>query len=565
MDKIIVEFPPYSRLNDMSKNILKKRYLGKGETKWHQVVQRVVSFVAGDWEEETRDSLYSLIYNRYFIPNSPTLVNAGKTKHAGLSACYVVPFEDTIEDIYQTKLNFALIARKGGGCGTTLSNLRPEGDIVNGSTHGFAGGPIKFADTISHDMDAITQSGFRSMAIMFTMSVYHPDILKFITAKEKEGTIANANISVVVDDKFMQAVKNDGEFWTEFNGKKYTKYRAVEIFEKIIEGAWRNGEPGLLFYDKINDSPYKYAGVEIQATNPCGEQPLPPNGSCNLGSLDLSKFYDKKTNDINLDMLDKAVRLGVRFLDSVIDVNAFPTVDIERVSKNSRQIGLGVMGLADLYMLKKIAYGSEDAITLLDSVMKFIYEVAKNESEIMGKELGVPAWCKKLPERRRNITLISPAPTGTISILAGCNSGIEPFFSEITERKDKTGEYVIDNTAFNEPYFRCAVSSTGEKEVDWEEHIRTQAIAQKWSDSGVSKTINFPSHTRKETIGKAYMLAWELGCKGITVYRNGSRNIEVLSPKNISRNKCPVCGSEVIKESGCTKCSVCDWSVCTIG
>ena len=564
MEKIIVEFPPHSRLNEISKNILRKRYFAEGESKWKQVATRVVEFVAKEWDAETRASLYSLIYNRYFLPNSPTLVNAGKTKHAGLSACFVVPFEDTIDDIYQTKLDFALIARKGGGCGTTLSNLRPEGDMVNGSTHGFAGGPIKFADTVSHDMDAITQSGFRSMAIMFTMSVYHPDILKFVHAKDQEGKIANANISVVVDDKFMKLVEEDGEYWTEFNGKRYQKHKAREVFDQIAEGAWRNGEPGLLFNDRMNNCPYRFAGIEIQATNPCGEQPLPPNGSCNLGSLDISKFYDKKTDHINLQLLEQAVRLGVRFLDSIIDVNTFPTIEIERVTKDSRPIGLGIMGLADYYMLRRLPYGSEQALNDLEFILEFIYTKAKDESERLGKELGVPKWCRKLPEKRRNITTISIAPTGTISLLAGCNSGIEPFFSEITERTDKTGEYIIDAPS-QEPYFRCAVSATGEKEVTWEEHIKTQATAQRWSDSGVSKTINFPSHTRKETIAKAFTLAWKLDCKGITVYRNGSRQVEVLSPKNVNKNKCPVCGSDTIKMDGCTKCSSCDWSVCTIG
>ena len=279
--------------------------------------------------------------------------------------------------------------------------------------------------------------------------------------------------------------------------------------------------------------------------------------------MDLSKFLDKN-NEIDWILLQKAIRLGVRFLDSVIDVNSFPTPDIEYVSKASRQIGLGVMGLADLYIKKKITYGSKEALELLDSIMKFIYETAKIESDFMGEELGIPEWCKKLPQPRRNITLISIAPTGTISLIAGCNSGIEPFFSEITERKDKTGQYTI-NSPSSEPYFRCAVSSNGEKEVTWEEHVATQAVAQKWCDSGVSKTINFPNHTRKETIGKAYMEAWKSGCKGITVYRNGSRKVEVLSPKNLNKNKCPVCGEETVKYDGCTKCTKCDWSICTIG
>lgn len=559
-----LEFKPVSRLDDMGKNILRKRYydLSKKETKWKHVASRVVNYIAGNWKEDVKSDLYDMIYNRYFLPNSPTLVNSGKEKHAGLNACFVLPFMDTIEDIYKTKLDFALIARKGGGCGTTLSDLRPEGDIVNGSTHGFSGGPVRFADTISHDMDVITQAGFRSMAIMFTISVYHPDILKFITAKTQEGKISNANISVVVDDAFMQKVENDEKYWTEFSGKKYKEYSAKEIFEKIVDGAWSNGEPGILFSDKINDSPYKYTGIEIKATNPCGEQPLPPYGSCNLGSLDVSKFM--KGKEFQWELFEKAIRLSVRFLDCVIDVNEFPTKEIEEMAKNCRQIGLGIMGEANLFMAKEIAYGSKESVEELESVMKFMYETAKNESEIMGKELDVPKFCKKLPEPRRNITLISIAPTGSISLIAGCNSGIEPFFSEITERKDKTGEYTIDVFSDKE-WFRCSVSSSGEKEVTWEEHIAIQASAQKWCDSGISKTINFPQHTRKETIGKAYMMAWKMGCKGITVYRNGSRSIEVLSPKNITRDRCPVCGEQTVKYDGCKKCTKCEWSICAVG
>lgn len=209
-----------------------------------------------------------MMLNGYFIPNSPCLVNAGKP-NSGLCACFVVDFPDTIEGIYKTKLDFALIARKGGGCGTSLSKIRPEGAKVAGSTHGYAGGGVKFADTISHDADALTQAGFRAMAIMFTESVYHPDIKKFITAKQEEGRISNANISVVVDDDFMEQVANDGDYYTEFNGVKYDKYRAKEIFDLIIEGMWRNGEPGVLFKDKIDDSPYRYTGQEIFGTNPC--------------------------------------------------------------------------------------------------------------------------------------------------------------------------------------------------------------------------------------------------------------------------------------------------------
>jgi len=293
------------------------------------------------------------------------------------------------------------------------------------------------------------------------------------------------------------------------------------------------------------------------------EQPLPPYGSCNLGSLDLSKFV-KKNNDFNFELFEKAIRLSVRFLDSIINVNSFPIPEIEHVSKSSRQIGLGIMGLADYYIARELPYGSKNALTELEVIMKFMYDTAEDESIKMGKELGVPAWCKKLPVPRRNITLISIAPTGTISLLAGCNSGIEPFFSEITERRDKTGQYIIDSPSEKE-FFRCAVSKDGTREVTWEEHIATQAVVQKYSDSGVSKTINFPSHTRRETISKAYFKAWESGCKGITVYRNGSRNVEVLSPKNVDKNKCPVCDSPLVKFDGCENCTSCDWSLCAVG
>ena len=263
--------------------------------------------------------------------------------------CFVVDFPDTIEGIYKTKLDIALIARKGGGCGFSLSKIRPEGSFVHGSSHGYAGGGIKFADTISHDMEAMTQSGFRSMALMMTESVYHPDIIKFINAKTEEGRIENANISVTVDDAFMRAVIADEKYWTRFKFtnpdgsttvKKYDEYRARDIFEMIVEGMWKNGEPGILFYDRINDSPYKYTGQELISTNPCSEQPLPFNGSCNLGSIDLSKFLDSD-NNFDWDKFEVTIRLGMRFLDSVIDRGVFPTEDIDRWAKENRAVGLG--------------------------------------------------------------------------------------------------------------------------------------------------------------------------------------------------------------------------------
>lgn len=563
-------FAEKNKISDVAMNILRKRYFYQDETTWEEVVDRVIKHVLkyqcvkeGDSEFVYDESSFNLtremILNRYFVPNSPCLVNSGK-KDAGLLACFVLPFEDTIEDIYKTKLDFALIAKKGGGCGTTLSNIRPKNSRVEGSSHGYAGGPVAFYDTICRDMEVITQSGFRAMAQMGTMSVYHPDIIEFITAKETEGKMTTTNMSVVVDNNFMQKVKNDEIYLTKFNGTEYKELRARDVFNLIVEGAWRNGEPGILFYDSMNNSPYKYAGLKIEATNPCGEQPLPAYGSCNLGSLDISKFLSTdKTLDLGL--LEIATRLGIRFLDSVIDTNTFPTKEIREMSLNCRQLGLGIMGLADYYLIRGIAYGSEQALEELGFILEFIKNIAEDESITLGEEKGIPEYCKYLPVPRRNITVLSIAPTGTISLIAGCNSGIEPIFSEITIRNDKTGQYSFHNISADLPYFRCAVSANGATEVTWEEHVKTQAKAQEFVDSGVSKTINFPTHTHRETIAKSFMLAWELGCKGITVYRNGSRAIEVLSPKAIKKNLCPVCKEETIHINNTTKCVKCDWSM----
>lgn len=563
-------FEKVNDIDEVALSVLKKRYFKEGETTWEQVADRILNHVFRNGGVSTM--MRNLLVNRYFIPNSPCIVNSG-SNNGGLIACFVVPFEDSILDIYKTKLDFALIAKKGGGCGTTLSNIRPEKEIVEGSAHGYAGGPIKFFDTITHDMEAMTQAGFREMAMMGTMSVYHPDIMKFITCKETEGKLRLSNLSVVVDDAFMELVKTDGTYWTYFDypsGRKlYQELKAKDVFNAIVEGAWKNGEPGLLFYDRINNSPYKYSGQIIEATNPCGEQPLPPYGSCNLGSIDVSKLVLELSTGPYFDWnaFRFAVKLGVDFLDRVLDVNKFPTPEIEEWAKDNRPVGLGVMGLADLFMKLHIAYGSKESLELTESLFKFMKVEAEQESERLGSLYGVPRACSYLPVPRRNITCLTVAPTGSIAILAGCNSGIEPIFSEVTKREDKTGKYIIKHPEHDQEYFRCAVSSNGSVEVTWQEHILIQDAVQKYVDSGVSKTCNFPNHTRRETIAHSYMYAWELGSiKGLTVYRNGSRDVEVLSPKNIKKDKCPVCDSDLIQESGCKKCSdpMCGWTVCEV-
>jgi len=546
-------FPDIRPISTVAKQILSKRYFLKDEKTWDELVNRNINFIY-DEKNENREITKQMILNRYFLPNSPSLANAGKLD-AGLCACFVVDFNDTIDEIYKTKYEFALIARRGGGCGTSLSKLRPRGDDVRGSTHGFAGGPVAFADTISRDMQVITQGGLRSMAIMFTMSIYHPDIIQFITAKENEDDkkIENANMSVVVDNVFMELVKENKKYWTIFNNKKYKEYNAKDIFYMIVEGAWRNGEPGILFQNRINESPYKYTGQEIFSVNPCAEEPLPPNGVCNLGSFDISKFI-KKDKSFDFEKFEIAIRLSIYYLDKIIDKSTYPTQTITEWAKNNRAIGAGIMGYADACLMLEISYGSIEAINFLGKVLNFMQKIAESESKILGEKLGIPTECKKLPEPRRNITLLTIAPTGTTSLISGCSSGIEPIFSEITIRNDKTGTYVFENNLHEKPYFKCAVSTTGEKEVTWEEHIKTLAEAQKYIDSGVSKTINFPTSTHRDTIAKAFFMAWELDCKGLAVYRNGSRKVEVLSVKNIKKESCPLCGEEIIKIDGKMKC-----------
>lgn len=286
------------------------------------------------------------------------------------------------------------------------------------------------------------------------------------------------------------------------------------------------------------------------------EQPLPPNGVCNLGSLDIVKFLTKD-KEIDWSKLELAIKLAIEFLDNVIDKTTYPTKEIEEWSIANRPIGLGIMAYADYLLAKKIAYGSEQAIQELETILSFIYNIALKESEKRGKDFGIPEYCKKLSNPRRNITLLTIAPTGTISLVAGCSSGIEPIFSEITIRNDKTGSYTFENDLADKDYFRCAVSSNGGMEVTWEEHIQTLAAAQRHVDSGVSKTINFPKMTHRDTMAKAGMLAWELGCKGVAMYRNESRKVQVLTPKALKKDKCPVCGNELVDINNKKKCLGC--------
>src|SRR3990172_1890936 len=441
--------PSLISLTPIAQQILTKRYFktkedGTQET-WEDLCHRVANHIARaeitlELQTYSSQQFYDLIHDLWFLPNSPCLVNAG-TNIGGLLACFVVPLEDSIDGIAETKKSFMKIAQKGGGCGTTLSNLRPKGDYVAGSTHPKAGGPLAFLRTISSDMIAMTQSGFRDMACMATMRGDHPDILEFIRCKTPlaalqytlnisedeakkmledgistqvqkliEGFLHNFNISVTVTDEFMEAVRDDRDYNLTFDGKTYSTLSAKEVFKSIAQNAWTWGDPGIMFYDRINGEDKCYA-EEIQATNPCGEISIPPYGSCNLGSLNLTKFITDN-GKVDWDLLAEKISIAVRFLDNVIDKNQFPTQTIEEWAKKNRPIGLGVMGWADMLIKMKLAYGSQASFKLAKQLMSFIYDNANKASVILGKEKGLHNITGKgaIDSNRRNTCITSIAP-----------------------------------------------------------------------------------------------------------------------------------------------------------
>lgn len=520
-------------LTESAKKLLEKRYIHKelGEESWEDVVYRVVRHVMGKPDFKHWDEVYDMILERYFVPNSPTLVNAG-TKIGGLSACFVVPFEDSLEEIAKTKYQFMKIAQKGGGCGTTLSKIRPEGMPVAGSTHSKAGGPIKFFNTICEDMKAMTQAGFRRMAMMGTMSADHPDIEKFIIAKTEEGLMDVTNISVMATDDFMIRAIDGINYHLIWNNMIYGKdsMNAGEILNLIAKQAWLNGEPGLLFEDTINENtPYKYSGQYILATNPCGEQPLPSYGVCNLGSIDVSKYWNEK-GLYDFDLLGKHVELAIIFLNAVVDVAEWPTPEIADWVKRNRPVGLGIMGLADLFLQLEIPYGGPESLEWTGSILNVFQTMATKTSEELANLQGVPEACKELPSPRRNITVLSIAPTGSIAMIAGCSHGIEPIYSPAYIRYDEDGDsYEERHPLADKDYFRSAINGDPDRIVNWMQHVDVQATCQNYVDSGVSKTINFPNDATVDDIKAAMIYAWQSGCKGITVYRDGSRNYQILN------------------------------------
>jgi ribonucleoside-diphosphate reductase alpha chain len=558
--------------------VLERRYLikdkkGKVVESAEDLFRRVAHHVASaellhDSKADVaavEDEFYRAMANLEFLPNSPTLMNAGR-ELGQLSACFVLPIEDSMNSIFDSVKYTALIHKSGGGTGFSFSRLRPEGDTV-GSTGGVASGPVSFMRAFDAATDVIKQGGKRRGANMAILEVNHPDIERFITAKEDNVSLTNFNISVAVSEGFMRAAESgdDYELINPHTKKPAGKLNAKKVFDNMVDGAWRNGDPGIVFLDRVNrDNPTPALG-KVESTNPCGEQPLLPFESCNLGSINVSAMVTEQNESPAIDYvkLSAAVRMAVRFLDNVIDVNEFPLPEIADMTRRTRKIGLGVMGFADLLIQLGIPYDSQEALDTAENLMAFIDKEALEASKGLAGERGVfPAFEGSIYDRPdgarvRNATRTTIAPTGTLSIIAGCSSGIEPLFALSYTRNILDGDQLAEvNPLFEEFARKEGVHSDGlmqkvasngslgevvdiprrlkrlfvtSHDIAPEWHVKMQAAFQKYTDNAVSKTVNFPHDASREDVARAYMLAYEEGCKGITIYRDRSRDSQVLT------------------------------------
>ena len=569
-------------LTENAKVVLDRRYLSKDREgniledpngMFRRVAQNLsqADLNYGATEEQrqaTEDEFYEMMWRLECLPNSPTLMNAGRELQQ-LSACFVLPIDDALDSIFDKVKQTALIHKSGGGAGFSFTRLRPAGDVV-GSTGGIASGPVSFIRAFDTATDVVKQGGTRRGANMGILNVDHPDIRTFIQSKEDGQNLNNFNISIGITGDFMERVKS-GEDYDLVNprtGVVVRQENAREIFELAVEMAWKTGDPGLIFLDLINHyNPNPQLGT-IESTNPCGEQPLLPFESCNLASVNLARMVRYQDGDVTMDWdrLASVVRTTVHLLDNVIDMNNYPIKEIEEMSKTTRRIGLGVMGFSDLLIEMGIQYDSEEGLELAEQVMARVnHETASASSELSHIRGTFPAWAGSTystpgpfgePRPMRNSAPTTIAPTGTISIIAGTSSGIEPLFALSYVRN------VMDNTRLVEvnPYFEAVarregfysealmeqLAETGSLETldvpDWvkgvfrtshdispEWHVRMQAAFQKYTDNSVSKTINFPHNATTDDVANAYTMAYDLGCKGITVYRDGSKSGQVLS------------------------------------
>ncbi|MBU0706808.1 vitamin B12-dependent ribonucleotide reductase [Patescibacteria group bacterium] len=638
--KMLQEYQVEVKSTPNAMTVLKKRYLRKDEEGQitetpEELFKRVANNIAyadnlyktlyhQDVDiEETAKEFYKLMSNLEFLPNSPTLMNAGRDLQQ-LAGCFVLPIDDDMAGIFEAIKNTALIHQSGGGTGFSFTRLRPHGDIVK-STGGIASGPISFMRVFNAATEAVKQGGTRRGANMGILRVDHPDILEFITSKENNEELNNFNISVAITEEFMKAVEKDKSYdlINPRSGLIVKKESAKKVFNLMTTMAWKNGDPGIIFIDRINrDNPTPEIG-EIESTNPCGEQPLLPYESCNLGSINLAKIVTEK-KEIDWDRLRGTVKTAVHFLDNVIDMNRFPLPEIEEMVERNRKIGLGVMGFADLLIMLEIPYNSSEALKLGEKIMQFISKEAQAASEEMAKVRGAfpsfpqSIYAKNDGKKMRNATRTTIAPTGTISIIAGCSSGIEPLFAISYVRTNilDAGDSLIEVN----PYFEKVAKAEGfysddlmrriadkgsiqgfdeipEKvkkifitahDINPEDHIKMQGAFQKHTENAVSKTVNFPHDATIEDVDNVYRLAYRLGCKGVTIYRDKSRDLQVLNigktkksegddsvgteatkqeialGKIVDKDKCPECGSKLEIKEGCKSCSGCGFSACSI-
>ncbi len=566
-ERLSIEAP---KLTVNALEVLKQRYLLRDENERivespDSLFRRVAKAVAasekrsGERAAETERIFYKMISQLEFMPNSPTLFNAG-TQLGQLSACFVLPVEDSLEGIFNAAKNMALIEQSGGGVGFDFSRLRPRGDIVR-STKGVASGPVSFMRIFDASTEIIKAGGKRRGAMMSVLRVDHPDLLEFITSKQQSGFLSNFNISVAITDEFMKAVDEGGEYWlvNPRNSEKTRKLVARDVWNLVARSAWMSGDPGVIFIDEVNrHNPTPLVG-KIESTNPCGEQPLLPYESCNLGSINLSRMAHE--GKIDWERLKATIRNAVHFLDNVIDANRYPLKEIEHVTRSNRKIGLGVMGFADMLIKLGIPYDSEEALSLGEQVMEFIEKEGHKKSVELGEQRGsFPNFEQSIYKDRypamRNSTVTTVAPTGTISIIAGCSSGIEPIFAISFIRNVLSGTRLFETN----PLFEAIAKEKGfysaklleeiarsgsvqriegvpedmkrlfvtALDIKPEWHVRMQAVFQKHTDNAVSKTVNLPKEATVEDVRGVYKLAWKLKCKGVTVFRYGSKPEQVL-------------------------------------
>lgn len=559
-----------ARFSENALRVLEKRYLRKDESGEvvetpEEMLWRVAFTVAGAEEEHGEDReawaerFYGVMASLEFLPNSPTLMNAG-TPMGQLSACFVLPVGDSMEEIFASLSATALVHKSGGGTGFNFSGIRPAGDRVR-STSGVASGPVSFMELFDHTTEVVKQGGTRRGANMGILEASHPDIIDFVKAKTEGGKLTNFNISVGIPDAFMEALRAEAN-WDLVNPRTGAVTRTIEakeLWDLLVESAWKTGDPGVIFLDHLEAGNTVPGCGRLDSTNPCGEQPLLPYESCNLGSINLVKMADKR-GEIDWEHLERTVRTAVRFLDDVIDCNNYPLSKISEMTRACRKIGLGVMGWAELLFARGVRYGSRESLELAENVMSFIQRIGHEESEALANARGsFPSWKGSVWERlerpMRNATVTTIAPTGTISLIAECSSGIEPVFALAFRRK----AFDNDTLVYVNGYLEEALAKLGEPsasileqvvgsgtlaeadvprhlrevfvtahDIPYREHVAMQAAFQKYTDNAVSKTINMPNTATPDDVRQAYLFAYDSGCKGITIYRDRCKEVQVL-------------------------------------